>query len=404
MMPLTVLVLSGSEPRFFEKLREMNAFVVYMGDDLPLEIALLVDHYIPLSLEGDWRDVLRSVKEEMRDRTPDAVVTYLDRYVPLAAYLRERLGTGHGPPLAAVQNCRDKFRMRRLLENRVLPNVPHRIAGDDREALAAASSIGYPVVVKPRIGVGGIGVKLCRDEGDVRQAAKEISDVSEVLFGPDAPKQMILVEGYLQGTVLAVQTVTHQGSTDVVSVVETRVGPFPLFFELEHRFPPRLSPDALNRVERTAKETVRVLGLDDCVTHMQLCLTEEGPVLIEVNPRVPGGNLVDLTAWTTGIDLYRASVDLALGCPPERSTPAFPAAVSFSIGFSKSGTVSYIPDAVSWRRNVLIRMDVLPGEKVYALTHPEGGIYGRILVAGKDGDEVDEKVREIRDALALEVG
>lgn len=399
-----VLVIEGNSPRFFARLKELNAHVVYVGEEVPMEIALSVNKLIEYPLDEDWADLLEEIRSRVGDRPIDAVVTYKDRHVPLAAYLREELQAGHGPSKAAVDYCKDKFLMRQLLTEKQMPNAKYVLAADRQEIFAAAETLGFPLIVKPRSGVGGLGVTLCSNEQELSKAVDLIEEVLEILPEFEDGKA-VLVEEYLNGTLLAVQTLTRNGQTEILNIVQTTVGPFPHFLELEHVSPPVLSVEDVERVEKVVLDAIEVFGLDQCVTHMQLCLVGEQPIMVEVNPRVPGGSLVDMTEWTTGVNLYEATIDLSLGLDVTRGDVYANRVRSRSIGFAEDGVLHYDAEEVAYpsEEGVLARIDVNPGEVVYAFDHPEGGIYGRVLVGGQDEAEVERKMNTVWGRLELDL-
>jgi acetyl/propionyl-CoA carboxylase alpha subunit len=70
-----------------------------------------------------------------------------------------------GPPSSAIERMGSKVGARRLMQEAGVPVVPGEAPADQSdEALAAAAlGIGFPVLIKPSAGGGGIGMKVVRE-------------------------------------------------------------------------------------------------------------------------------------------------------------------------------------------------------------------------------------------------
>src|SRR6202043_1759442 len=66
--------------------------------------------------------------------------------------------------------------------------------GDIEETVSAAARIGYPVLIKASAGGGGIGMRVARDEDELRSAFDTARSTAERAFGNDT----IFLERYLE--------------------------------------------------------------------------------------------------------------------------------------------------------------------------------------------------------------
>lgn len=399
----TVALLGGREARPLAVLRELGCRVVYVADSVPWELLPLIDVPVEAHLE-DWEEVAARLEAEAR-RTPiEAVITHTEPWVPLMAYLNRRLnGAPHGLDLEAAWNCRDKLRMRRRLQAGGSPPVRFVHANSAAEAAAAAPGIGLPVVVKPRDGAGGFGVRLCRTRAEVQHAAGHV--LERAAAGSWLPG--VLVEEYLEGVELAVQTITWKGQTEVVSVFEELVSAGPVFVELGYDYPPALAPQQHLELEQAVSVALTALGVDNWLSHTQVRRTSRGFQVVEVNARRPGGRLVSMTEAVTGVDLLAAATLMALGRRPSRTAPRARHALYRSIVFGESGRLAYEPEP-EWHGlesglAPIVELDVAPGERVFPLEHPDGGVFGRIVVFGESREAVERDYDRIRRQLALSV-
>ena len=93
-----------------------------------------------------------------------------------------------GPPASALEKMGSKTGARALMAGAKVPVVPGETPADqsDDALQAAAARVGFPVLIKPAAGGGGIGMKAVRDPaafGDALAAARREASAS---FGNDA--------------------------------------------------------------------------------------------------------------------------------------------------------------------------------------------------------------------------
>jgi acetyl-CoA carboxylase, biotin carboxylase subunit len=101
-----------------------------------------------------------------------------------------------GPDPAAIEQMGDKIRARNLMEKAGVPVAPgsREPVADVTAALAEASRIGYPVMVKAAAGGGGIGMGAASDDAGLRAAFETARSRAERFFGSSE----ILIERYVE--------------------------------------------------------------------------------------------------------------------------------------------------------------------------------------------------------------
>ncbi|MEP7055334.1 MAG: biotin carboxylase N-terminal domain-containing protein [Actinomycetota bacterium] len=100
-----------------------------------------------------------------------------------------------GPSPDAIVSMGDKINARNLMEAAGVPVAAGTAepVADVELAVAAAATIGYPLMVKAAAGGGGIGMGVAQDEGELRTAFETARTRAERFFGSPA----ILLERYL---------------------------------------------------------------------------------------------------------------------------------------------------------------------------------------------------------------
>ncbi|WP_433381268.1 ATP-grasp domain-containing protein [Streptosporangium sp. CA-115845] len=393
-----VLVLGGR--RTVTMLKERTTYEVGFADE-SISFDLLAAADIPIEVDfDDWEAVVAQVRRVHALRPFTAVVSQVDRLVPLAGMLRERLGLTTGITSEAAWNCNDKAATHRRLAEAGIDVTRHRVVRDAKEGVSAAQEIGLPVIVKPRDASSAAGLMHCATANEVSTA------VTDILEGG---RDSALVEEYLIGPEIGVFASRADGRTKILYVFTGEVGPPPKFVKLGGWFPSALAEEEHSRLGELTERVLSALGLDNWVALLQFILTDDGPKVVEVNPRVSGGQGVALIAATTGYELTLAAVEAALGRQIQPDIPQAAVGMYHSIVFEKEGRLWYREEALRAIEGLespvapVIELDVSPGEAVLAINHPRGGTFGRIVVAGNSREEVTRDHERIMKQLDLRV-
>lgn len=219
-----------------------------------------------------------------------------------------------GPNPTAVKRCCDKFAQLQALEAAAVPIPVYRLAMNKAEIKSAAADIGLPVIVKPAVGIGSTGVRLCRD-------ADELAEHTELLLGekyiwPSSPR--VLVEEFVQGPHYSVELMENE----VIGIAAAAFGPPPYFVCHEYEYPAPLSYEEHRRIANVSMRGLRALGLCWGPANVDVRWTTLGPVVIEVNPRLCGAPNPQLVREAYGVDLVAEHIKLAIGegCKLRRNT------------------------------------------------------------------------------------
>ncbi|MFJ9771510.1 acetyl-CoA carboxylase biotin carboxylase subunit family protein [Kitasatospora sp. NPDC101157] len=216
----------------------------------------------------------------------------------------------------AVWRCRDKHQTRAALAAADLPQPGFALVGGAAEALAAADRIGYPVVVKPRAAAASYGVSLVRS-AEAMAACFDFADEATVPHMPDYD-QAVLVEEYLDGPEVSVDSVIVDGKVRPLFVGHKRTG-FPPYFEetghtVSHDDPLLADPEFLGVLQ----DVHAALGFTTGWTHTELKLSPSGTAkVIEVNARLGGDLIPYLGRLASGIDPGLVAAAVACGREPE---------------------------------------------------------------------------------------
>ncbi|WP_432102055.1 ATP-grasp domain-containing protein [Streptomyces sp. bgisy091] len=285
--------------------------LVMIGPALDWQLPYLTGHR---QADAQNRDELYSAAAELAvDHRVTGVVTWEESLVTRAAEVAERLGVP-AMPLDAAVACRDKALQRRCFRAAGVPSARFALTGSEAEAVTAAETLGYPVVLKPRGRAASVGVRIVRDEADLRQTFAMVRDVES----PAIDDGLVLVEEFLSGPEIAVDSWVLDGAVEPFSIAVKRTDYPPYFEEVAHVAGRVLDPATEARVRKVVTAANRALGTDRTITHTELMLTADGPKVVEVNGRL-GGDLIPRLAELAapGLSVGRVLGAVATGRVPE---------------------------------------------------------------------------------------
>jgi acetyl-CoA carboxylase biotin carboxylase subunit len=220
-----------------------------------------------------------------------------------------------GPPSEALERMGSKVAARQLVSSHGVPVVPGETPVDQSDGAirAAASRVGYPVLVKASAGGGGIGMREVRTEDGLAAAVQGARRDAESAFGDgtlyierlvDRPRHVeIQVLGDVQG--------------NIVHLFERECSLQRRHQKLIEESPSvAVSPALRARMGAAAVAAARAAGYRNAGT-VEFLLEGAGDgatfYFLEMNARLQVEHPV--TECVTGVDLVHAQLDVAAGEP-----------------------------------------------------------------------------------------
>jgi acetyl-CoA carboxylase biotin carboxylase subunit len=228
----------------------------------------------------------------------------------------ERAGIAFiGPPADVIDSMGSKIAARRLAQEAGVPVVPGEIPADQSDAAiaSAASRIGFPVLVKPSEGGGGIGMKVVRDAAALGEAIGRARREAMSAFGDGTLYVERLVEQprHVEFQVLA----DHHGN--VVHLFERECSIQRRHQKVVEETPSTaLTPALRKKMGDAAVAVARAAHYRNAGT-VEFLLEGIGDsarfYFLEMNTRLQVEHPV--TEQVTGVDLVRAQISVAAGEP-----------------------------------------------------------------------------------------
>ena len=218
-----------------------------------------------------------------------------------------------GPAPDAIEQMGDKIRARNLMAAAGVPVAPGSSApvADADAAVAEASRIGYPVMVKAAAGGGGIGMSAAADEGALRSAFDTARSRAERFFG--SPE--ILLERYLPRARHVEVQILGLADGRLLALGERDCSVQRRHQKVAEETPsPGVSPALRSRMLAAAVRAGEAVGYRGAGTVECLVDVETGSfVFLEMNTRLQVEHPV--TELVTGIDLVEQQFLVAAGEP-----------------------------------------------------------------------------------------
>ena len=307
-----------------------------------------------------------------------------------------------GPSGDAIRKAGSKSAARDLMRAAGVPVTP----GSDgpvasvEEALAAAESVGYPVLLKASAGGGGRGIRRCDKPEDLSAAFAEAKAEAQACFGNDEMylEKLVLRPRHIEFQVLADRygNVIHLGDRDCSvqrrnqKLIEEAPAPF-----LDESVIRQLTQYSGNLFQ-----AVDYVGLGTC----EFMVTPQNKVyFLEVNPRLQVEHTV--SEEVCGLDLVREQITIAEG--GELTQAPEPRGHSFELRITcedpatnltpSSGTLTRI----AWPSGAGIRID--SGVKEGDTVSPKfDSMMGKLIVTAQDRAAAVARVRRALGELVIE--
>ncbi|TMC07578.1 MAG: ATP-grasp domain-containing protein [Chloroflexi bacterium] len=333
----------------------------------------------------------------LHERVPlDGVMTLTEWAVPSCAAIAQGLRL-RGNTYDTGISLRRKDEMRRRWAAAGLPQPESIAAASCDEAAEAAGRLGFPCVVKPADASASEGVSLVEELAGVPAAYEAAARAAR-------PGRHVLVEEFVRGAEVSVETVVCDARPHVVAVTAKSLGPLPRFVEIGHLVPAPFDSTERDDVVRLTAAAHAALGCRYGVTHTEFKLTDRGPRLIEMAGRPAGDKITTLVRLVYGVELIAAAAAAAIGLftPPADHAASGAAAIRFVC--AAPGRVSRVTGLEEARRLVgveAVEVSARPGDMVPPL-HRSQDRQGYVIATGVTGAQAQARAAAACRLLRIE--
>ncbi|WP_412516731.1 ATP-grasp domain-containing protein [Actinomadura madurae] len=233
-----------------------------------------------------------------------------------AAFARQVTDAGlvwAGPPPLAIARMSDKINSRNLMREAGVPVGP---AGwepvpDAGTAAEEAERIGYPVMVKPAAGDGGLGLAVAHDAAGLRPAYETARAAADRVFGHGA----VLLERYVPGALHIEVQILGLADGAVLALGERDCSVQRRYQKIVEETPsPGVTPALRDRLLAAAARAGEAVGYRGAGSvEFLVDPAAQDFAFLEMSTRLPSGHVV--TEMVTGIDLVEQQFRIAAGEP-----------------------------------------------------------------------------------------
>ena len=260
-------------------------------------------HYVISTIDTD--SVLKIAKKEKID----GIITLAsDMPIRTVAAVCENMNL-HGIDVKTAIRATNKFCMREALRKKNVPIPKYFKVNSYNEYLNAIKNIGEEFIVKPVDNSGSRGIFLVDDVNNVQMVTNAFDYSKKYSRNGD-----LLVEEYMHGEEVSVESFTIEGVTEVVQITNKITTGSPYFVEIGHSQPCKYSKEMTELIKNVAIQGISALGINNSPSHTEIKITEEGPKIVEIGARLGGGNITThLVPLSTGVNMVSNVIKLAIG-------------------------------------------------------------------------------------------
>jgi pyruvate carboxylase subunit A len=216
-----------------------------------------------------------------------------------------------GPSSRVMKLMGDKVAARGVMVKAGVPVVPgtEDCITDPDIALKAASKIGYPVIIKPSGGGGGIGMTVVPDEERLIEALETTRTIAANTFG----RSDVYIEKYLTNPRHIEFQILADSHGNAIHLGERECSVQRRHQKLIEESPsPAVTQEQRDRMGNLVVGAVKSAGYE-CAGTVEFLYSEGKFYFLEVNARIQVEH--PITEMVTGVDIVKEQIRIASGLP-----------------------------------------------------------------------------------------
>ena len=313
---------------FCDRLKKNGVNVLGIGDtpydNLAQNVKDSLTEYYWLPTLEDYEGVFRAVAfYSFKYGKIDWLESNNEYWLEQDARLRTDFNITTGIKSDEIGKIKSKAEMKKWYEKAGIPTARQHKVAEGAEGMAAAKAFiaktGYPVIVKPEIGVGALDTYKLECDADLEN------------FYANMPPHPYVMEEFITGNIASYDAIINSKGEPLFESMTS--WPPSIMDIVNHRldlayYVAADMPESLRKMGRAA---VKAFGVKGRFVHMEFfCLTKAKPglgnigdfVALEVNMRPAGGYTPDMMDYAHSVDVYQMWADMVTY--DERRFPAAP--------------------------------------------------------------------------------
>ena len=298
---------------FCDRLRRNGVNVLGVGDapydGLEAGLKNCLTEYYKVDSLADYSQVFRAVAFfSFKYGKIDWIESLNEFWLEQDARLRTDFNVGTGIRSDRIGFIKEKSLMKRLYLEGGIPTARQCPVTDKKAAKAFVKTVGWPVIVKPDIGVGAANTWKLSSDAEL-----------DAFFG-HRPEIPYVMEEFIRGDLCSYEAILDSRCEPLFE--NMTVWPTPIMdivnddLDLQYY----TCPSVPKKMRDIGRRTSKAFGVERRFVHLEFFrLTEDRPGLgrvgdyvgLEVNMRPPGGYTPDMMNFAHSADVYQIYADMA---------------------------------------------------------------------------------------------
>jgi biotin carboxylase len=234
-----------------------------------------------------------SIFMKERNISFSGVGTFFEDFVTQTAEVANILGLVGCPIKSAYSSSRNKLIMRDICRTKNIATQPdYEIFHiTDKSKIKLFLCKYKNIVLKPIYGGSSVGVIKVSSDTNLDTLLEDT--LLEIQRDPDNTfknyNNFFLLEEYLEGEVISIDGIIQNKNILFIGETQFYLGQEPKFIQIGGITPTSLNIKELKEAKKITSEILFALDFNNCGFHCELRLTKDGPKLIEIASRLPGG-------------------------------------------------------------------------------------------------------------------
>lgn len=217
----------------------------------------------------------------------DLVFSFDEMFFRSALSLSNHWGLPYPLTEMLITKFEDKLLMRNILRKKNIEHLPVSVCHNVKEISDFGFQHGYPIVLKPRIGVGSSGVTLIQNPKEIQEAVEWFKNKDAGVAEVTRQSNDMLVELFIPGQEYSVEAFSENGEHHLICVVKKfKEGKH--FVGEGHLLPAPVSQRAQEILFKATVQLLNALEYQNGPSHTEIILSGEKAVIVESHPRVSG--------------------------------------------------------------------------------------------------------------------
>lgn len=228
-------------------------------------------------------------------------------WLSLDARLRKDFNIGNGITIDHIDEYQSKFKMKEYYKKANIPTAAYEMASDEEHALAFANRVGYPIIIKPNVGVGASDTFKLKNKAEI------------IAFFQTPLKEPMLMEQFIHGSCFSFDGIANS-KKEILFVTSHQYTDSIMDAVNEHKsigcYSYKHIPEDVMEIGTRAVQAFDTRSRFFHFEFFRLSKHQPGVgkkgdiVALEVNMRPPGGFLPDMINYANDSNVYQLWADM----------------------------------------------------------------------------------------------